>query len=46
MRPILQDLKIKAAAEEKAELMEKPQGEKTEDQKTEDKTEFQTTEEN
>lgn len=43
------DLKVKAAAEEKAELMEKHQDGKTEntsgDQKTEEKTEFQTTEE-
>ena len=43
------DLKVKAAAEEKAELMEKHQDGKTEntsgDQKTEEKTEIQTTEE-
>ena len=45
LRTVLQDLKVKAKAEEKAELMEKHQGEKTEDQKTEDKTELQTTEE-
>ena len=43
------DLKKQAAAEEKTELMEKPKGdqnENTEDQKTEEKTEIQTTEEN
>ena len=43
------DLKKQAAAEEKAELMEKHNGDQngnTEDQKTEEKTEIQTTEEN
>ena len=43
------DLKKQAAAEEKAELMEKHKGDQngnTEDQKTEEKTEIQTTEEN
>ena len=40
------DVKVKAAVEEKAELMEKHQGGNTEDQKTEEKTEIQTTEEN
>jgi len=49
LRTVLMDLKVKAAAEEKAELMEKHQDGKTEntsgDQKPEEKTEFQTTEE-
>ena len=44
MRTVLQDLKVKAKAEEKAELMEKHKEGKTEDQKTEEKAEIQTTE--
>ena len=44
LRTVLQDLKVKAKAEEKAELMEKHKEGKTEDQKTEEKTEIQTTE--
>ena len=44
MRTVLQDLKVKAKAEEKAELMEKHKEGKTEDQNTEEKAEIQTTE--
>ena len=44
LRTVLQDLKVKAKAEEKAELMEKHKEGKTEDQKTEEKAEIQTTE--
>ena len=49
LRTVLMDLKKAAAAEEKTELMEKHKGDQNgnaEDEKTEEKTEIQTTEEN